>query len=209
MSTASVGADRVRRAVDVTVAVLGLAVGAPLMLAAAAAIRVTMGRGVLFRQQRSGLHGQPFALLKLRSMAHPTPGREGPEHDAERLTKLGKVLRSTSIDELPSLLNLLRGDITLVGPRPLPVHYLARYTAQQRRRLEVKPGITGLAVVSGRNDITWVQRLALDVRYVDTRTLRGDAVILARTVPLLLRRRGISQPGVATMTEFGSDTPAG
>lgn len=161
-----------------------------------------MGPGVLFRQRRSGLGGQPFDVLKLRTMRHPAPGREAPEFDAERLTRLGRVLRSTSIDELPSLVNLVSGDITLVGPRPLPVGYLNRFTADERRRLEVKPGITGLAVINGRNDTTWEQRLAWDVRYVDSRTLAGDAGILLRTIPMLIRRRGISQPGSATMREL-------
>lgn len=195
-------ADLVRRAVDVTAGAAGLILTAPILGAAALAVRLTMGPGVLFRQRRSGLGGQPFDVLKLRTMRHPAPGREAPEFDAERLTRLGRVLRSTSIDELPSLVNLVSGDITLVGPRPLPVGYLNRFTADERRRLEVKPGITGLAVINGRNDTTWEQRLAWDVRYVDSRTLAGDAGILLRTIPMLIRRRGISQPGSATMREL-------
>ena len=127
---------------------------------------------------------------------------DGLVRDGERLTSLGRFLRSTSIDELPSLVNLIRGDITLVGPRPLPVGYLTRYTAAERRRLEVKPGITGLAVISGRNDTTWDERLAWDVRYVENRSLLGDVRIMAQTVPLVLRRRGISQPGAVTMSEL-------
>ena len=195
-------ADAVRRAIDIGVAVTGLMVTAPVVAAAAVAIRATMGRGVVFRQMRSGRDAATFALLKLRTMRHPAPGREGPEFDAERLTRLGRLLRSTSIDELPSLVNLLRGDITLVGPRPLPVHYLERYDAEQRRRLDVKPGITGLAVVSGRNTLDWPEKLAIDVRYVDTRSLLGDLRIVARTVPLLLARAGISHPDSATMHEL-------
>ncbi len=181
---------------------VGLAVTAPVLAGAAAAIRLTMGRGVLFRQRRSGLGGRPFDVLKLRTMRHPLPGQEGPQYDGERLTRVGRFLRSTSIDELPSLVNLVRGDITLVGPRPLPVSYLTRYTAPERRRLEVKPGITGLAVINGRNDTTWDERLAWDVRYVEHRSLLGDVRILLRTVPLVLRRRGISHPGAVTMSEL-------
>ncbi len=201
----SVAADAVRRTADVVVGTIGVVVSAPIVAAAAVAVRVTMGRGVLFRQLRSGRGGRPFAVLKLRTMRHPVPGREAPEFDGERLTRLGRLLRSTSIDELPSLVNLLRGDLTLVGPRPLPVRYLDRYTERERRRLEVKPGITGLAVVNGRNDTTWEQRLAHDVDYVEHRSLLGDLSILVRTVPLLLARRGISQSGSATMRELPAD----
>jgi lipopolysaccharide/colanic/teichoic acid biosynthesis glycosyltransferase len=195
-------AEAVRRGADVVAGLVGLTVTAPVLAAAAVAIRLTMGRGVLFRQRRSGLGGRPFDVLKLRTMRHPVPGREGPQYDGERLTSVGRFLRSTSIDELPSLVNLIRGDITLVGPRPLPVGYLSRYTAAERRRLEVKPGITGLAVINGRNDTTWDERLAWDVRYVENRSLLGDVRIMAQTVPLVLRRRGISQPGAVTMSEL-------
>lgn len=206
MSASSSGgaraADSVRRVVDITVATFGLVLAAPLLFAIALVIRVRMGSPVLFSQMRLGRHEQPFRLLKFRSMHAPRPGREAPEFDHERLGRLGRVLRSTSLDELPSLLNLLRGQITLVGPRPLPVHYLSRFTTEQRRRMLVKPGITGLAQVAGRNAVDWPQRLALDVRYVEERSLRSDAAILARTVPLVLGRSGVDHADGVTMNEL-------
>lgn len=196
------GADRVRRAVDVTAAALGLLALSPVLLVVALAVRIRMGAPVLFRQQRLGLHEQPFHLLKIRSMHAPAPGKEGPEFDHLRLGRLGRLLRASSLDELPSLVNLLRGQITLVGPRPLPVHYLPRFTVVQRRRFEVKPGITGLAQVAGRNSVDWPERLALDVRYVEQRSLRLDLSLLLRTVPLLVRRTGIDRADGVTMTEL-------
>ncbi|MEX2625960.1 MAG: sugar transferase [Ilumatobacteraceae bacterium] len=200
-------ADAVRRALDVGAAATGLALTAPVMIGIAIAVRITMGSGVIFRQHRIGLGGQPFALFKFRTMRHPKPGREGPEHDAERITRLGRWLRATSLDELPSLLNLLRGQITLVGPRPLPVHYWSRFRGNEYRRFEVRPGITGLAQVSGRNLVDWPERLALDVRYVEERSLFGDLRLLARTVPAVLRREGVDQASGVTMHELPADRP--
>lgn len=198
-----VAADRVRRLVDVSVAVVGLVVLSPLLLAVAAVVRVRMGSPVIFRQRRLGRGERAFDILKFRSMHAPAPGKEGPEFDHLRLGRLGRLLRSSSLDELPSLVNLLKGEITLVGPRPLPVHYLPRFTTEQRRRFEVKPGITGLAQVAGRNAVDWPERLALDVEYVERRSLRLDATLLARTVPLLVRRTGIDRADGVTMTELG------
>lgn len=195
--------DRVRRGVDLSVAAIGLVVLSPLLVVVAAVVRLRMGSPVLFRQRRLGLREQPFDLLKFRSMHAPAPGKEAPEFDHLRLGRLGRMLRASSLDELPSLVNLLKGEITLVGPRPLPVHYLSRFTAEQRRRFEVKPGITGLAQVAGRNSVDWPERLALDVEYVDRRTLRLDASLVLRTVPMLLRRTGIDQAEGVTMTELG------
>ena len=200
-------ADLVRRTVDVTVAAVGLLVLAPVLGGAALAVRTTMGPRVVFRQERLGLAGRPFTLLKLRTMKHPEPGREGPEFDAERMTRLGSLLRASSVDELPSLWNLLRGDITLVGPRPLPTHYWPRYRGDEYRRFEVKPGITGLAQVSGRNLVDWPERLALDVRYVEQRSLMGDVRILARTVPTVLSGSGVSNGQVVTMHALPADRP--
>lgn len=200
-------ADVLRRAIDLTVAAVGLVVLAPVLGGAALAVRATMGPRVLFRQERLGLAGRPFMLLKLRTMKHPEPGREGPEFDADRMTRLGAVLRASSIDELPSLWNLLRGDITLVGPRPLPTHYWHRYRGDEYRRFEVKPGITGLAQVSGRNLVDWPERLALDVRYVEQRSLLGDARILVRTVPTVLSGSGVSNGQVVTMHALPADRP--
>ena len=198
----------VRRVVDVAAATIGLAVTAPVVVVAAGVVRVALGRDVLFRQVRLGRAGRPFTLLKFRTMKHAAPGRDGPEFDRERLSTLGTWLRRTSIDELPSLWNLLRGDITLVGPRPLPVHYWDRYRGTEYRRFEVKPGITGLAQVNGRNLVDWPERLALDVQYVTTRSLRGDLRILLRTVPTVLSGNGVSNGTVVTMHAMPDDRPA-
>ena len=162
-----------------------------------AAVRVCLGRPVFFRQPRPGLHGRPFALVKFRTM------RAGTGSDAERLTRFGRFLRTTSLDELPELWNVLRGDMSLVGPRPLLMQYLERYTPEQARRHEMKPGITGWAQVNGRNALTWDERFALDVWYVDHWSLALDLRILARTLGAILRRKGITAPGSATMPEFG------
>jgi len=188
-----------KRVFDVVGASLVLVVGALPMLVIAIAIRLRMGRPVLFRQSRPGLHGRPFVLLKFRTM------RDGHGSDAERLTSLGRTLRSTSLDELPEMWNVVRGDMSLVGPRPLLPAYLERYSPEQARRHEVRPGVTGLAQVEGRNSTTWAERLALDVRYVDEHSLRLDLAILCRTVLTVLRREGVSAEGHATMPEFKGD----
>ncbi len=198
-------ADRVRRVVDVVAASCGLVLTSPLLVGAAVATRLSGGRGVIYRQRRLGLAGRPFELLKFRSMRPPAPGREGPEFDAERMTRVGQWLRATSVDELPSLLNLLRGEITLVGPRPLPVHYWDRFVGDEYERFEVRPGITGLAQVSGRNTLDWPERLALDVDYVRSRTLSGDAKILAATVPAVLGRAGVEHADGVTMHALPAD----
>lgn len=209
MSRAGVNraADIVRRVIDVSAGVVGLIVLSPLLAGSAIVIRATMGRGVIFRQRRLGRGGHPFDLFKFRTMRHPAPGREAPEFDAERLTRVGTLMRSTSLDELPSLVNLVRGDITLVGPRPLPIHYWDRFRGDEYRRFEVRPGITGLAQISGRNTLDWPERLALDVRYVRERSLIADLRILARTIPAVLGRRGISHGDGVTMHELPSDRP--
>ena len=197
--------DRFRRIVDVVAAAAGLLVTSPLLLGATVATRLSAGRGVVYRQRRLGLAGRPFELLKFRSMRHPVPGREGPEFDAERMTRMGQWMRATSLDELPSLWNLLRGEITLVGPRPLPVHYWDRFVGDEYERFEVRPGITGLAQINGRNAVDWPERLAFDVTYVRTRTLRGDLRILIETVPAVLGRSGVDQADGVTMLELPAD----
>lgn len=199
--------DLVRRGLDLTAGVAGIVVLAPVLAAVALATRVTAGRGVLYGQRRLGLGGHPFELLKFRTMRHPAPGREAPEFDGERLTRTGTWLRSTSLDELPSLWNLIRGDISLVGPRPLPVHYWDRFRGDEYERFTVRPGITGLAQVAGRNAVDWTERLALDVEYVRTRRLRGDVRILARTVSLVLGRHGVDHADGITMHELPPDRP--
>lgn len=191
----------VKRVFDVAVATPMLVVTAPIQAAVAVAVAARLGRPVLFRQQRPGRHGRPFTILKFRTMV-PIDAAAGRVEDASRMTGLGRFLRATSLDELPTLLNVIRGDMSLVGPRPLLTAYLPRYSAAQARRHEVRPGLTGLAQVSGRNAVGWDERLALDVEYVDTRTMRLDLAILIRTVRAVLRRDGISAEGEATMPEF-------
>ncbi|HEX7134757.1 MAG TPA: sugar transferase, partial [Iamia sp.] len=173
-----------------------LVVAAVPMAVVALAVRRSMGSPVLFRQTRPGLGGEPFTLVKFRTM------RSGPGDDGDRLTPLGRVLRTTSLDELPELWNVLRGDMSLVGPRPLLPEYLDRYSPRQARRHEVRPGLTGLAQVSGRNTVAWDDRLELDVRYVETWTIGGDLRILARTVASVVRGDGISAADHATMPNF-------
>ncbi|MFI2648362.1 MULTISPECIES: sugar transferase [Micromonospora] len=193
--------DAMKRAVDLTVALIALLVAAPVLAAVAVAVLLTMGRPVLFRQARIGRHGREFTILKFRSMAAGAGGFSTAD-DALRLTPLGRWLRDTSLDELPSLWNIVRGDMSLVGPRPLPTSYRFRYTPEQFRRHEVRPGLTGLAQVNGRNELGWDEKFAYDVRYVDHRGLLLDLRILARTAVAVLRRQGISAPGSATAPEF-------
>ncbi len=191
-----------KRTIDVVVSAVVLAVAAVPMAGLAVAIRLTMGAPVLFRQERPGRDEVVFTLLKFRTMRDPRPGEDALATDAERLTGLGRWLRRTSLDELPTLWNVLRGDMSLVGPRPLLVAYLDRYTPDQRRRHEVKPGVTGLAQVEGRNDLSWDEQFRLDVWYVDHRSLRLDCSILARTVSAVFSGKGVSQEGRATRDEF-------
>jgi lipopolysaccharide/colanic/teichoic acid biosynthesis glycosyltransferase len=192
---------------DRTAALLGLLVTAPLLALVALIVRVTMGAPVLFRQVRPGLHGKPFTLVKFRTMREATGPDGEPLPDAERMTAAGRLLRSTSLDELPQLWNVLRGEMSLVGPRPLLVQYLERYSPEQARRHEVLPGITGWAQINGRNAQTWQQRFEYDVWYVDHWNLGLDLRILWRTVLAVVRRSGVSQEGQATMEEFvGNET---
>lgn len=188
-----------KRAVDVVVASVVLAASLPVQVGVAITVRTSMGSPVLFRQPRPGKDGVVFELVKFRTMRNPDAERVT---DAERLTPLGRFLRSTSLDELPTLWNVVKGDMSLVGPRPLLVEYLPRYSPEQARRHEVRPGITGLAQVSGRNAISWEQKLTLDVEYVDHQSLALDLQILARTAVSVLRRHGISAQGEATMAPF-------
>jgi len=194
--------QRVKRLIDVVSATAGLTVGAPVMLAAAVAIKGSMGSPVLFRQQRPGLRGKPFELLKFRTMRDANGPDGKPLPDGERLTRVGRVLRATSVDELPQLFNVLRGQMSLVGPRPLLTRYLSRYTPRQARRHEVKPGITGLAQVRGRNSLSWEAKFELDLEYVERWSLGLDLRILLETVAAVATRRGIAQEGHQTMPEF-------
>ncbi len=191
-----------KRWLDLVLTVPVMILLAPLLALVAFLVRIKLGSPVFFRQQRPGLHGQPFTILKFRTMidAYDMQGNLLP--DAERLTSFGRFLRSTSLDELPELLNVLRGDMSLVGPRPLLMQYLGRYTPQQMRRHEVKPGITGWAQIKGRNAITWEEKFALDVWYVDHQSFWLDCKIIAMTLWKTLSREGINQPGQATAEEF-------
>jgi len=176
------------RALDVTVAAGSLIVLAPLLLLIALAVLVTTGRPIFFRQVRIGWHERPFSLVKFRTMRAPWPGEVWFLSDRERITRLGRFLRTTSLDELPELWNVLRGDMSLVGPRPLLPEYLSVYTPEERRRHDVSPGLTGWAVVHGRNTLPFRERLRLDVWYVDHASIALDLLILARTVGLVVRR---------------------
>ncbi|SEI87721.1 Sugar transferase involved in LPS biosynthesis (colanic, teichoic acid) [Azotobacter beijerinckii] len=191
-----------KRLFDLLAAALGLLLLAPLLLALAWLVRRRIGAPVLFRQLRPGLHGRPFALLKFRSMREALDERGRPLPDAERLTPFGRFLRATSLDELPELWNVLRGDMSLVGPRPLLIEYLPLYTPEQARRHAVRPGITGWAQVNGRNALSWEEKFRLDVWYVDHRSLRLDLHILLLTLKRVLAREGINAEGEATMARF-------
>ncbi len=193
------GTRLVKRLMDVTGSLVALVLTVPLLGLAALAVRIFMGNPVLFRPRRVGLNDQEFTVYKLRTM------RPGDESDEARLTRLGRWLRAWSIDELPQFLNVLRGEMSLVGPRPLPPRYLPRYSPEQVRRHEVKPGITGWAQVHGRNATTWDERMAQDMWYVDHKSLRLDMKILWLTIAKVLKRKGISAPGTATMPEFRGD----
>lgn len=193
---------KVKRAIDVVASAAGLLVTGPAILGAAALVRATLGAPVFFRQQRPGLHGKPFHIWKFRTMTD----EKGPDGkllpDDERLTRVGRFLRSSSLDELPQLLNVLKGEMSLVGPRPLLMRYLERYTPRQARRHEVPPGITGLTQVRGRNALSWDEKFELDVQYVENWSLWLDLQILGETALRVVDRRGISNAGHATMPEF-------
>jgi sugar transferase EpsL len=191
-----------KRLFDFVLASALLVLLAPVLFAVAAAVRLAIGRPVLFRQRRPGLGAVPFDLLKFRTMSNETDAAGRLLPDERRLRRFGRLLRELSLDELPELINVVRGEMSLVGPRPLLMQYVDRYTKVQARRHEVRPGITGWAQIHGRNAITWEQRLALDVWYVDHRSVFLDVKILALTAWKVLRREGISEPNHATMSEF-------
>lgn len=194
--------DRIKRAMDVVLTVLGMVILAPVFAVLAWRVRREFGSPVLFSQRRPGLHGRIFTLRKFRTMTD----ERGPDGqllpDEQRLTPFGQWLRSTSLDELPEMLNVLRGEMSLVGPRPLLVEYLERYSPRQARRHEVHPGITGWAQVNGRNDMSWEDKLALDVWYVDHRSFWLDVRVLLKTLWVTVRRDGVSLTGHATTLPF-------
>jgi len=192
----------IKRLFDIVAAATALLLLSPLLACVAALVAINMGRPVFFRQQRPGLHEKPFLMLKFRSMRDAVDAHGQILDDAQRLTPFGRWLRSTSLDELPELWNVLKGELSLVGPRPLLMEYLPRYDDVQRRRHEVRPGLTGWAQVNGRNAVDWAERFQLDVWYVDNRSFWLDMKILAMTVRLVLTRKGVSAQGEATMRKF-------
>lgn len=193
---------QIKALLDRTIAGTFLILLSPLLACLAVVIRFQMGSPVLFKQRRTGLHGRPFQVVKFRSMLHATENSGMQLPDEMRITRFGTFLRATSLDELPQLWNVLEGHLSLVGPRPLLLQYLPRYTAEQARRHEVLPGITGWAQVNGRNAISWEEKFALDVWYVDHWSLILDLRIIVLTVKRVLSRSGVSQNGHATMPEF-------
>jgi lipopolysaccharide/colanic/teichoic acid biosynthesis glycosyltransferase len=192
----------VKRVVDVVVAATALVVLSPVLAVLAILVKLRLGRPVLFRQVRPGLNGELFTLIKFRTMRGGTDHDGKALPDAQRITSLGQKMRALSLDELPEFWNVLRGDMSLVGPRPLLVQYLDRYSAHQSRRHLVRPGLTGLAQISGRNASSWSERLDQDVWYVDHRSMRLDISILVRTIVAVAKRDGISAEDHATMPEF-------
>jgi lipopolysaccharide/colanic/teichoic acid biosynthesis glycosyltransferase len=192
----------VKRLADIFISCSALVVLSPVLGACALAVRRSVGSPVLFRQERPGLHGRPFRMVKFRTMREAIDKQGNPLPDSERLTRVGQFLRATSLDELPELWNVLRGDMSLVGPRPLLMEYLPLYSPEQARRHDVRPGVTGWAQINGRNALSWEEKFALDVWYVDNRSFLLDVKILLLTVKKVIVREGISQEGQATMEKF-------
>ncbi len=191
-----------KRFLDLIISIPAYFALSPLICYIGLFIRLMMGKGIFFKQIRPGLHSRPFTIYKFRTMKNVFDKNGNFLPDAERLTRFGMFLRSTSLDELPAILNVIRGDMSIVGPRPLLIQYLDLYTPEQYRRDEVKPGITGWAQINGRNAITWEQKFEYDVWYVDNQSIRLDLKILAMTIWKILKREGISQPGQVTAEAF-------
>ena len=191
-----------KRSLDVFLAVLTMILFMPVMIGVAMAVRINMGGPVFFSQLRPGLHGRPFRMIKFRTMRNLVDSHGRPLADEQRMTRLGAWLRASSLDELPEVWNVLRGDMSIVGPRPLLMDYLPLYTARQSRRHEVRPGITGWAQINGRNAISWQQRFDLDVWYVDNRSFLLDLKIFFKTFQRVWQRDGVSAQGQATMSAF-------
>ena len=191
-----------KRVLDLTLTLPGIVILSPLLLLIAILVRVNYGTPIIFRQKRPGYRGKPFWVYKFRTMTNALNADDNLLPDSQRLTRLGRFLRSISLDELPELYNVLRGEMSWVGPRPLLMQYLERYTPEQARRHAVLPGITGWAQINGRNALTWEEKFKLDVWYVDHWSFGLDIKILLITVVKVLRREGITQPGHATAEEF-------
>ncbi len=196
----------IKRLVDLGLTLPALILFFPLLILISFLVRIKLGPPTLFRQQRPGLYGKPFTIYKFQTMSNAYDSEGHLLPDEERLPPMGRFLRSTSLDELPEIFNVLKGDMSLVGPRPLLMQYLDRYTPEQKRRHEAKPGITGWAQVNGRNAVSWEEKFALDVWYVDNRSLWLDLKILALTIWKTMKREGINQPGQVTAEEFKGTT---
>ena len=197
-----------KRLIDILGAFVALVLFAPVIAVLVVLIRRDLGAPVLFRQKRPGLHGTPFEMIKFRTMRDAIGADGEPLPDGERLTAFGRFLRAASLDELPELWNVLKGEMSLVGPRPLLMEYLPLYSPEQARRHEVRPGVTGWAQVNGRNALTWEEKFALDVWYVDNRSLALDLRIIWLTLRKVLKREGINAAGEATMTKFTGSAPS-
>lgn len=207
LSAAQVADSDMKRAIDVLISCTALIVLSPILIAVGVLIVATSGRPVLFFQDRPGLGGRTFRLIKFRTMTRTDSSDVDTETDGSRLTRLGRILRATSIDELPELWNVLRGDMSLVGPRPLLTEYLPLYTPEQARRHDVRPGITGWAQVNGRNAVDWERRFELDTWYVDNRTLLLDMLILFKTIFQVIRIDQTRSPGHQTQEKFRGSKP--
>ncbi|NJD58097.1 MAG: UDP-galactose phosphate transferase [Anaerolineales bacterium] len=191
-----------KRILDIIVTIPSIILLSPLLLVIAILVRINFGSPIIFRQKRPGFHGKPFWVHKFRSMTNERDDQDQLLPDGQRMTRLGRFLRSTSLDELPEMINVLRGEMSWVGPRPLLMQYLERYSPEQNRRHDVLPGITGWAQINGRNALTWEEKFELDVWYVDHWSLWLDIKILLLSVVKVLQRQGINQPGQATADEF-------
>lgn len=194
--------QRIKRVLEFIIALIGLILASPILLVVAILVKTKLGSPILFRQQRVGLNGGIFEMVKFRTMKDATDSEGNPLPDEERLTKFGQLLRKTSLDELPELWNVLKGDMSLVGPRPLLVEYLPLYSKEQMKRHHVRPGITGYAQVNGRNNISWTKKFELDVYYVENFSLWLDVKILFQTVAKVLGQADINQEGNVTMEKF-------
>ncbi|MGQ9691752.1 MAG: sugar transferase, partial [Thermoproteota archaeon] len=191
-----------KRGLDILISIVGITISSPFLLVCMVVIRLTMRTSAIYKQVRPGLNEEPFTIYKLRTMKDIRDADGNLLPDEERVTRLGYFLRSTSLDELPELINVLKGEMSIVGPRPLLMEYLDRYSPEQRRRHAMKPGITGLAQISGRNELDWEKKFELDVWYVDNWSLWLDFKIIAKTVVAILKREGISTYGKATVPKF-------
>jgi lipopolysaccharide/colanic/teichoic acid biosynthesis glycosyltransferase len=195
-----------KRFFDIVSSFSALCLLSPVIILTALCVRIFLGKPFLYRSYRAGLHGEEFLLWKFRTMTNALDSNGEPLPDDQRLPKFGRILRSLSLDELPQLFNILRGEMSLVGPRPLPSIYVDRYSAKQRTRLEVRPGLTGLAQINGRNAASWTERLHLDAHYVASWTFATDVDIIRKTIGKVLQREGVSADGIATGHEFLGDS---